>query len=217
MPSDDEAASRTTLIKTRERPLEGRWWPWGAKPHEEPMAQSLPEAAEQRLLSEARRRPHEKCPPGVGGVYCNFTTKEIPALKYQPDVYSGLELQPLDLSGWSPNYTVYEKAVQLTRPRLAVEVGVWKGRSATYIAHAMMNVTGGGLLLCVDTWLGALEFWTLRFSGGYQDPTRDLALRNGYPQIYYTFLSNVVQSNLKEVIQPLPMTSRTAAELLENL
>ena len=97
---------------------------------------------------------------------------------------------------------------------MAVEVGVWRGLSATLIAGAMRARGRGGVLFAVDTWLGAVEFWNLRFSGGRPDRARDLHLVNGYPTVYYTFLSNVVRRQLSEYITPMPMTSRMAAQLL---
>ena len=66
-------------------------------------------------------------------------------------------------------------------------------------------------MFCVDTWLGAPEFWNLRFSGGEHDPARDMALKNGYPTVYWTFLSNMVQANVSDYIVPVPMPSRMAA------
>jgi hypothetical protein len=58
--------------------------------------------------------------------------------------------------------------------------------------------------------LGSVEFWN-EFA---DTPERDLMLKNGYPQIYYQFLSNVVHNNLQDVIIPIPNTSANAAKIL---
>jgi hypothetical protein len=67
-------------------------------------------------------------------------------------------------------------------------------------------------ITCVDTWLGALEFWKdLR-----ETPERDLMLRHGYPQIYYQFLSNVVHSGVQDVILPMPLPSSIAWKAIDQ-
>ena len=65
-----------------------------------------------------------------------------------------------------------------------VEVGSWKGRSAAFMAVEIINSNKKIKFDCVDTWLGAVEFWD-QFA---DTPERDLMLVNGYPQIYYQFL-----------------------------
>eukprot|EP00966_Prymnesium_polylepis_P055882 1292773-Prymnesium_polylepis.1 len=99
----------------------------------------------------------------------------------------------------------------MTQPDLIIEVGVWKGRSAVYLSQAQRAVVGGGVLIAVDTWLGAMEFWNRRVTGGRYDPERDLEWVHGYPHVYYTFLSNVVQNGLAERIIPFPSSERTRA------
>ena len=68
-------------------------------------------------------------------------------------------------------------------------------------------------IYCVDTWLGAVEFW-----GSHSTtPERNLLLKNGYPQIYYQFLSNVVHNSLNDIIIPFPNTSLIAAKYFKGL
>src|SRR6185312_6218941 len=64
-------------------------------------------------------------------------------------------------------------------------------------------------IICVDTWLGSTEVYTRRET----EPESYQAMRfkNGWPQLYYQFLANVVRHGLQEVITPLPPTSATAA------
>ena len=125
--------------------------------------------------------------------------------------------QPLDLQGWSPSGSVYEDIIASAQKdvRLIIEVGVWKGLSFSYLTEHLRK-QGQGVAFAVDTWLGALEFWTRSGSRGAPDPTRDLAFRNGYPQVYFQFLANVVQAGLAEFVLPFPATSRLASAFLKE-
>jgi len=68
-------------------------------------------------------------------------------------------------------------------------------------------------IICIDTWLGAPEFWTW----GIGDSTRGVSLRtlHGYPRVYYTFLQNVKLSGHDDVILPFPISSMQAVDVLK--
>ena len=66
-------------------------------------------------------------------------------------------------------------------------------------------------IYCVDTWLGATEFYTMPPS-----KERDLMKLHGYPQVYYQFLSNIVHAGIADQVEPMPMTSRMGAKLCPN-
>ena len=74
---------------------------------------------------------------------------------------------------------------------------------------------GKGKIVAVDTWLGAIEFWTKHIKGK-NDKTRNLYLRNGYPSIYYNFLSNVVHKNVTDQVVPFPVPSLLAADFFKR-
>lgn len=118
--------------------------------------------------------------------------------------------KPVDLQGWGSETPVFQQLITELSPKLIIEVGSWKGASA--IAMAGM-VDDDGKIICIDTWLGALEMWT-----DTSDPDRFLSLNNiyGYPALYYTFLSNVVQTGHQSRIFPLPMTSSIGAKFLKH-
>ena len=61
-----------------------------------------------------------------------------------------------------------------------------------------------------DTWLGALEFI------GSDKGDHNLMKKNGYPQVYYQFLSNVVHNDVQDYIDPFPSTSLIAARYFEK-
>ena len=68
-------------------------------------------------------------------------------------------------------------------------------------------------IVCIDTWLGSSEHLIA------PDPMLRASLRyvNGFPSLYYTFLSNVIAVGLQDVITPFPMASDGAATVLARL
>ena len=156
----------------------------------------------------------QPCEPGFGGPDCSVSRRSIALLRHH-DPYDGLKLRPPRLTGWSKVAdSAYFKLISLANATVAVEVGVWRGLSASLLAKSMRDCGKGGVLFAVDTWLGAIEFWNLRFSHGKPDPARDMELINGYPSVFYTFLSNMVHENVSKFVVPLPMTSAMGASLL---
>ena len=129
------------------------------------------------------------------------------------DVYRNLTLRPLDLSGWDNGGNIYRLLVQSLSPYLVVEIGVWKGASAMKLAAALKE-QGFGVLVAVDMWLPIVQYWINHHS---MNRKADLQFQNGYPTLFYTFLSNVVQLNLTEFVIPMPTSSRMAAETFTKL
>lgn len=127
-------------------------------------------------------------------------------------IYENLNLLPYDCQGWHGNHPIFEELINKAKPKLIIEVGTWKGQSAINMAKIIKKIKLDCKIYCVDTWLGALEFW-----GAYKHtPERNLNLKNGYPQIYYQFLSNVVHENLQDLIIPFPNTSSIAYSHFKN-
>jgi predicted O-methyltransferase YrrM len=122
----------------------------------------------------------------------------------------------LDTHGWcdEKNFIeTFDKALSNVENPLIVEVGTWKGRSACAMASHVKKRGMGGRIVCIDTWLGAPEFWTW----GIDDPSRGGSLnkRRGYPTVYDTFLSNVKLLGHDDVIAPFPLSSIQAAKTLD--
>ena len=104
-----------------------------------------------------------------------------PFVDYEPEF-------PLDVS-WSNGIPIIGNAIfdrvftgQHQKPSLVIEVGSWKGASAIKMAD---YVAADSTIVCVDTWLGSDNM--------YQDT--DICRKNGYPQVYYKFLSTLYYSN----------------------
>jgi SAM-dependent methyltransferase len=128
------------------------------------------------------------------------------------DPYDGLMLDSYtpDLQGWGSTHPVFRYLIEDIRPRLILEVGTWKGASALHMAQIQRSLNiEDAEICCVDTWLGALEFWL----GSHRDLERyqSLKLQNGFPSVYYTFLRNVLFKGADRLITPFPTTSAIAA------
>jgi hypothetical protein len=123
-----------------------------------------------------------------------------------PSIYQDFEPMPLNVTGWHGDSAIFGQLICEVRPTHIIEVGTWLGQSALTMAKHIQSEELNCQITCVDTWLGALEFWTW----GKDTPERDLLLRHGYPQIYYQFLSNVVHAKAQDVILPLPLPSSIA-------
>lgn len=114
---------------------------------------------------------------------------------------------PSDSSGWGSNSPAFAKIFAEFKPRFVIEVGTWKGGSALTMAK-LLSGRVGATILCIDTWLGAIEFWE-----DQNDPARfqSLNCHHGFPQVYYTFLANVCNANAQDIIVPFPLHSSSAA------
>ena len=131
------------------------------------------------------------------------------------NIYEGLELMPEDLHGWNSNNRIFDELVLKVMPKTIIEVGTWKGGSAVHMGNICKSYCGNAnkaKIYCIDTWLGAAEFWTGDLAN---TPERNLLLKNGYPQIYYQFLSNVVHQGLQDYIIPVPVPSSIGHKILK--
>ena len=126
------------------------------------------------------------------------------------DVYRGFDYRNSERNpaGWGSTSPAFTELIRQIRPALIVEVGSWKGASAIHMAECAAEEGLPTKILCIDTWLGALEFRMDR-----DDPERFRALecRHGYPQVYYRFLANVCHAGHEKRIVPFPLDSASAA------
>lgn len=123
-----------------------------------------------------------------------------------------------DLHGWMDGSfaaVITRKLQALDRhaPLLVVEVGSWKGLSCTTMADTIKHMGFTDFnIICVDTWLGAPEFWTW----GLHDPSRGGSLNriNGFPSVFTTFAKNIKLRGHHDVVAPFPLSSQQALEVL---
>jgi len=137
-------------------------------------------------------------------------TPDVMRLLHQTNPYDGFDFRslPFDAHGWGGQSPAFRELISQAKPRLIIEVGTWKGASALEMAAVVHELGLPTQIVCVDTWLGAIEFWT-----DPTDPERylSLQLRHGYPTVYYQFLANVCHQSCQNRIIPFPQNASTAA------
>lgn len=131
--------------------------------------------------------------------------RSSPYADFDPTAY------PEQVEGWHSRSPLFHALLEAVQPRLYIEVGSWLGASALHVAAWLDANRPHCPILCIDTWLGAREFW----EDIAHDPRHEaLRLRHGYPGVYYQFLANVLHHKAEGRIVPLPQTSLSAARLL---
>jgi predicted O-methyltransferase YrrM len=130
------------------------------------------------------------------------------------DLYEGINPSGNKrVPGWNSYSDVFGKLIAETRPSVIFEVGTWLGASAINMAGHVKKMSLDTKIYCIDTWLGAEEFWTKE----KDDPQRSLKTKNGYPQVYFDFLANVVEHGAEDIIIPIPNTSHIGSIILSHL
>ncbi|MBN8458940.1 MAG: class I SAM-dependent methyltransferase [Verrucomicrobia bacterium] len=139
------------------------------------------------------------------------TGERVRDLLHRRDPYSNFDpgSWPDDVAGWGSDSPAFGELIDLIRPARVIEVGTWKGGSALTMARELSARNSDAEIVCVDTWLGALEMWM-----DLGDDTRygALDLRHGFPSLYYRFLANVARAGEQDRITPFPVPSVTAAQ-----
>jgi len=119
-----------------------------------------------------------------------------------------------DTRGWVNNgfdtclEIIYEKNKN-NYGLVVFEVGSWKGASAIRIADKFQGHLDS--IVCIDTWLGAPEFYT-QFLG---DETRSVNQLNGWPQVFYIFTKNMKKLGYSDYVAPFPISSVQGAEVMK--
>lgn len=126
----------------------------------------------------------------------------------------------VDLQGWkSSNFDTNFSNILIEtynffqEPLMIYEIGSWKGLTATTMATIAKVNNIPCKIICIDTWLGSPDYLTLGINDNNQGLS--LNLKNGYPQIYYTFLNNIITLGHNDIIIPFPMSSIEAADILK--
>lgn len=128
------------------------------------------------------------------------------------DVLENYQADPaeLDDQGWNSDHIFLTDTMERERPRVVVELGVWKGASTMTMASALREHGIDGCVIAVDTWLGSYEHWL-------KDMHRsDMRFEHGYPRMYHTFLANIVANGFARHVVPLPLDSSNAAIVLQR-
>ncbi len=115
-----------------------------------------------------------------------------------------------DLQGWNSQHEYLTESIDALRPSVIVEVGVWKGGSTVFMAKQLKALGVASVLIAVDTWLGSSDHWLTGLFG-------EMAFVNGYPALYYKFISNVIRAGVADYVLPIPIDSLNASEILKSL
>ncbi len=142
------------------------------------------------------------------------TMSQLLSLFHETSPYDGFDpgAHPDDLQGWGSSDPIFGEIISAIKPKIIVEVGSWKGASAINMAKIVKSLGLASNIICIDTWLGSPE----HFLGADPAWRTSLRLCHGYPQLYFTFLANVVRQGVQDVIIPLAATSESAAVILEK-
>jgi hypothetical protein len=129
------------------------------------------------------------------------------------DLYANFNFDEsqIDMQGWGSDHPILPWTIENLRPDLIIEVGSWKGRSAINMAKKMESLDIDGEILCIDTWLGSPEHWLENQYKG------SLKIINGRPNLYNTFITNVIANKCEKYITPFPLTSEAAYFVLKKL
>ena len=162
----------------------------------------------------------------------SLSFEAVSAMIHDHSPYAGFDASayPCDPSGFIQNENkLYDLAASVA-PDLMIEVGSWKGMSANCLATVAKSLDKPSGVICVDTWLGAREFWAsgTETDGWWQglvpsehfrqadDHYKALGLINGYPSVYYHFLANMVHLGNQNHVTPFPQTSVIAARWFKS-
>jgi len=129
------------------------------------------------------------------------------------DVYEGFDPSPYpdDVQGWNSEHPLLQEVIRVKKPSLVIEVGVWKGASAIFMAEQLRTAKLSSVVIGVDTFLGSVTHLTR------PESRASLMCRHGWPQLYYQFMANVVRRDLQNYICPFAQTSDTAFQYFSQL
>lgn len=114
-----------------------------------------------------------------------------------------------NIHGWFTFPNFYSQMVtQHPSDSHFVEIGVWKGKSAAFMATEILNSGKNIKFDCIDTWEGSSEH--LDPEGEYFEP----GLVEDKDYLYKTFLENV--EPVKDIITPIKKPSLEAVNLYKD-
>lgn len=113
-----------------------------------------------------------------------------------------------NIHGWFTFKNFYSELVKQAKDNYHfVEVGSWKGKSASFLAVEILNSNKNIKFDCIDTWNGSEEH--LDNESPFYEPL--LTVPDG---LYNEFIKNIVP--VKEIINPIRKTSLDASCMYER-
>ncbi|ADP71675.1 hypothetical protein Rvan_2459 [Rhodomicrobium vannielii ATCC 17100] len=140
---------------------------------------------------------------------------ELANVLFGENPYNGFEpiFSEPEFQNWNSTHPALTRLVKETKPHVIVELGVWKGLGAYTLAAAQKSVLPHGYLIAVDTFLGSPEHWD---KARRPDVHAALRFKNGRPNLFDVFLSNMVLTGMHDRVLPLVQTSDNAALILKR-
>jgi len=117
---------------------------------------------------------------------------------------------PTDLQGWHSQHPYLTRAIAEVKPKIVVEVGVWKGASVVTMAKEVQRQNLDTAIVAIDTWLGSSEHYL------WEKFIPDLDFEFGYPRLYHKFAANICNEGLADIVVPLPLDSINGFQLLKE-
>jgi cephalosporin hydroxylase len=115
-----------------------------------------------------------------------------------------------DTQGWNSEHTFLSSSIKKKKPKIVLEVGVWKGGSVIHMAKTIRDCKYDGVVIAIDTFLGSWDHWN------NEKWLPELIPIFGYPSMYYTFLANIVATDLQGYVIPLPLDSSNASFVISH-
>lgn len=111
--------------------------------------------------------------------YYNHLISQI----FPKNPYNGFDFQeyPDNLQGGNGRHRVFAQIISEVKPKVIIEVGVWKGQSTIYMTEIAKTINPKVILIAIDTFLGSPEHWKPKHPNNFQQL---LKLKFGYPQLY---------------------------------
>lgn len=131
--------------------------------------------------------------------------KEDPFADYPPDMSLITDF------GWNSTHRMLEQSIEMLRPKIVIDAGVWMGGSCIHMAKITEKLGLDAQVIALDTFLGCD---ILRLAG-YTVPM--LRMRHGRPSYFHVFYANVFNQGLQKRIIPLHTDTRSGMRYLKRL
>ena len=115
-----------------------------------------------------------------------------------------------DSQGWGSQHPFLGSVIESIRPRIIIEIGVWKGGSTLTMAHKLKDHHIDGAVIAVDTWLGSWDHWL------DQRLRDELCFEHGYPRLFEKFVANILHHDVQDFVVPLPLDSVNARHVVST-
>lgn len=135
----------------------------------------------------------------------------MPSVERIRSIYAGAEqLMPAihaDIQGWNSESPLFEKLIRETKPKVIVEVGVWKGASLIHMAKLCKAAGLLTVLFGVDVWYGQV-------GDMITEVPLPLPKHWARPTLYQQFILNVKLSGHDDCIIPVWQHAKWGAKCL---